>query len=157
MISADDIEAMGFDYYNLEEKETKMTPQQMLLQYHETAGLDIGEYMPQNIKELDAMDAGIKTRYQSLSQFRLDLVEEEFEEVRLSDTKENLLKELADLVYVTYGLAVTFGLDLDEALVRVHQNNMGRMYQPDGTIKRRDDGKILKNKDYPKVDLGDLV
>ena len=34
---------------------------------------------------------------------------------------------------------------------------MGRMYQPDGTIKRRDDGKILKNKEYPKVDLADLV
>lgn len=67
------------------------------------------------------------------------------------------LKELADLVYVLYGYANAMGYDLDEAFRRVHENNMGRMYQPDGTIKRREDGKIIKNKDYPKADLGDLV
>lgn len=67
------------------------------------------------------------------------------------------LKELADLVYVCYGRARVMGYDLEEAINRVHGNNMGRMYQPDGTIMRRDDGKIMKNKDYPKVDLSDLV
>ena len=56
-----------------------------------------------------------------------------------------------------YGYANTRGWDLDEAVRRVHDNNMGRMYQPDGTIKRREDGKIIKNKDYPKVKLEDLV
>ena len=49
------------------------------------------------------------------------------------------------------------GYDLDEAVRRVHINNMGRMLQPDGTIKRREDGKIIKNPDYPKVKLDDLV
>ena len=72
-------------------------------------------------------------------------------------TTESELKELADLVYVIYGYANAMGWDLEEALQRVHDNNVGRCIQPDGTVKRRDDGKILKNKDYPKVDLGDLV
>lgn len=67
------------------------------------------------------------------------------------------LKELADLVYVIYGYAQSLGYDLDEALYRVHSNNLGRMYQPDGTIKRREDGKVIKNPDYPKVDLRDLI
>lgn len=67
------------------------------------------------------------------------------------------LKELTDLVYVIYGYANAMGYDLDEALRRVHQNNVGRMYQPDGTIKRREDGKIIKNPNYPKVELGDLI
>ena len=67
------------------------------------------------------------------------------------------LKELADLVYVCYGYANACGYDLDEAIRRVHENNVGRCVQPDGSIKRREDGKILKNEDYPKVDLGDLV
>ena len=67
------------------------------------------------------------------------------------------LKELSDLVYVIYGYALARGWDLDEAVRRVHENNMGRMYQPDGTIKRRADGKIEKNKDFPKVNLEDLV
>jgi predicted HAD superfamily Cof-like phosphohydrolase len=60
-------------------------------------------------------------------------------------------------VYVIYGYANARGWDLDEALYRVHSNNLGRMYQPDGSIKRREDGKIEKNDSYPKVDLGDLV
>ena len=70
-------------------------------------------------------------------------------------TKE--LKELSDLVYVIYGYANVRGWDLDEAVRRVHENNIGRCIQPDGSIKRREDGKILKNKDFPKVELGDLV
>ena len=73
------------------------------------------------------------------------------------DSPENELKEMADLIYVLYGYARVKGYNLDKAVERVHQNNMGRMYQPDGTILRRDDGKVLKNKDYPKVELGDLV
>jgi hypothetical protein len=91
------------------------------------------------------------------------LIHEEF--VELSDEMwvdinfcpEDELKEMADLIYVLYGYARVKGYNLDKAVERVHQNNMGRMYQPDGTILRRDDGKVLKNKDFPKVDLGDLV
>jgi hypothetical protein len=91
-----------------------------------------------------------------------DLIHEEFNEwletwsYSLGDTEENL-KELSDLVYVIYGYALSRGWDLDEAVRRVHENNMGRMYQPDGTIKRREDGKIVKNPEYPKVDLSDLL
>jgi len=87
------------------------------------------------------------------------LIGEEFDEwtkegMRKSETD---LKELADLVYVLYGYALAMGYDLDEAVRRVHENNVGRCVQPDGTVKRRADGKIIKNKDYPKVDLSDLV
>lgn len=67
------------------------------------------------------------------------------------------LKELADLIYVIYGYANAMGWDLDEAVRRVHENNIGRCIQPDGTIQRREDGKILRNKEYPKVSLEDLV
>lgn len=67
------------------------------------------------------------------------------------------LKELADLVYVVYGYAEAMGWNLDEALIRVHENNMDRMYQDDGTIRRREDGKIVKNPNTPKVYLEDLV
>jgi predicted HAD superfamily Cof-like phosphohydrolase len=74
-----------------------------------------------------------------------------------NEDPENELKEMADLLYVLYGYARVKGYNLDKAVERVHQNNMGRMYQPDGTILRRDDGKIIKCEGYPKVDLGDLV
>jgi hypothetical protein len=86
------------------------------------------------------------------------LIEEEFFEWQNELPKTfGDLKELADLVYVIYGYAIAQGLDLDEALVRVHQNNIGRCIHPDGTVQRREDGKIIKNPDYPKVQLEDLI
>ncbi len=69
----------------------------------------------------------------------------------------NDLKELADLVYVIYGYANACGYNLNEAITRVHQNNLGRCIQPDGTVQRRFDGKIIKNPDYPPVVLVDLL
>jgi hypothetical protein len=93
--------------------------------------------------------------------FRFSLIEDEFDEFfhERHEAKDAAaaLKELADLVYVCYGYASTFGWNLDEALARVHQNNLGRCIQPDGSIQRRADGKILKNPDYPKVELHDLL
>ena len=85
------------------------------------------------------------------------LMHEEFQEWLNENEHEAELKELADLVYVIFGYANAMQWNLDEAVRRVHANNMGRMYQPDGTILRREDGKIIKNKDYPKVNLSDLV
>lgn len=92
----------------------------------------------------------------------IKLIKEEFfewreEVIKVPHSPEEELKELSDLVYVIYGYSNTMGWDLSEAVSRVHSNNMGRMKQDDGTIKRREDGKIMKNKNYPKVDLKDLV
>ena len=86
------------------------------------------------------------------------LITEEYEEWvdTQFDTAENL-KELSDLVYVIYGYANAMGWDLDEAVRRVHQNNLDRVIQPDGMIKRREDGKILKRENPPKVVLEDLL
>ena len=90
------------------------------------------------------------------------LIREEFDEWLIEVLNPNgsnvaELKELCDLIYVIYGYALNRNWDLDEALTRVHENNMGRMFQDDGTIKRREDGKVIKNPLYPKVDLGDLA
>lgn len=86
----------------------------------------------------------------------MTLINEEYTELLDSDTMENELKELADLVYVIYGYALAMDYNLEEAIRRVHENNIGRCVQPDGTVKRREDGKIMKNPDHPPVDLGGL-
>lgn len=85
------------------------------------------------------------------------LIIEEYKEWVMTDDPEEELKELADLLYVIYGYCYQQDWDIDEAVKRVHANNLGRCIQPDGSIKRREDGKIIKNKQYPKVDLSDLV
>lgn len=131
MITEHDLEAFG--YWSYETQEPQKTPTEMVKEYAKTSG--------------QKPDAGLYA----------ELITEEFEEWVGEFAPVPELKELADLLYVIYGYANARGWDVEEALRRVHKNNMGRMYQPDGTIKRRADGKIEKNKDYPKVDLSDLV
>jgi len=83
------------------------------------------------------------------------LIQEEYGEWKteyLQDTKEDQLKELADLMFTCYGYAEAKGWDLEEAFDRVYQNNKGRCTgEVDVT------GKAIKDKNYPKVYLGDLI
>lgn len=72
------------------------------------------------------------------------------------ETKERILKESCDLVYVVVGLCVAMGLPFDEAFKRVHESNMSKLGE-DGKPIYRDDGKILKGPNYKKADLSDLV
>jgi predicted HAD superfamily Cof-like phosphohydrolase len=132
MINSDDLEAFG--YYDGQGKPTHKTPMEMVEEYQ-----------------------SITKQVPSPSLYEV-LMKEEFQEWLDAESGSlEELKEMADLIYVTYGRAYAKGWDLGEALRRVHKNNMGRMYQEDGTIKRREDGKIVKRPGYPKVNLGDLV
>ena len=69
---------------------------------------------------------------------------------------EEALKELSDLVYVCYQYAVNMEWDLDEALHRVHLSNMSKLDE-DGKPTYREDGKVLKSKNYQPPTLTDLV
>ena len=69
---------------------------------------------------------------------------------------EEALKELADLVYVCYQYAENMNWDLDEALHRVHRSNMSKLDE-DGKPTYREDGKVLKSKNYRPPTLTDLV
>lgn len=71
-------------------------------------------------------------------------------------SKAELLKELADLVFVCYQMAALLGMDLDEAMDRVFKSNMSKL-GPDGKPIRREDGKVLKGDGYRPPELLDLV
>ena len=86
---------------------------------------------------------------------RLMLVKEEYAELISATDEENLIKELADLVYVTYGYAATFGWNLDEAVRRVHASNMSKL-DDEGEPIFREDGKVLKGPNYKEPYLEDL-
>ncbi|MEA1938220.1 MAG: nucleoside triphosphate pyrophosphohydrolase family protein [Pseudomonadota bacterium] len=66
-----------------------------------------------------------------------------------------LLKELADIQYVLSGFAVTFGLPLENAFIRVHQSNMSKLV--DGKPLKRPDGKVLKGPNYRPPEMEDLI
>lgn len=59
---------------------------------------------------------------------------------------------LADLAYVVYGTALTFGIDLDEVVAVVHRANMTKL-GPEGRPIMREDGKILKGPGYLPPDI----
>lgn len=71
-------------------------------------------------------------------------------------SRAHLLKEMADLQYVLSGMAVAFGLPLEEAFERVHESNMSKL-GPDGKPIYREDGKALKGPNYQPPVLDDLI
>jgi NTP pyrophosphatase (non-canonical NTP hydrolase) len=69
--------------------------------------------------------------------------------------REELLKELSDLVFVCYQFATAFNLDLDEAMRRVFESNMSKLDEQ-GNALFRPDGKVLKGPNYKPPNLSDL-
>jgi predicted HAD superfamily Cof-like phosphohydrolase len=65
-------------------------------------------------------------------------------------------KELADVLYVTYGTADALGIDLPAVFVEVHRSNMSKL-DADGRVLRRADGKVLKGPGCRPPVLDDLV
>ena len=61
---------------------------------------------------------------------------------------QQLARELADVVYVCYGTAHAFAIDLDCALRQIHQSNMSKV-GPNKIV--RGDGKVLKPDSMSKV------
>jgi predicted HAD superfamily Cof-like phosphohydrolase len=65
-----------------------------------------------------------------------------------------LARELADVVYVAYGTAVTYGIDLDAVLAEVHRANMSKLADDGRPIIR--DGKVQKGPNFRPPDLSVL-
>ena len=63
---------------------------------------------------------------------------------------------LADIAYVVYGTALTYGIDLDSALREVHRSNMSKLGN-DGKPLIRDDGKVLKSERYFPPDIASVL
>lgn len=63
-----------------------------------------------------------------------------------------LAKELADLLYVCYGMAVDFGIDIDKVFAEVHSSNMSKL-DKDGKVIYNDLGKVMKSDLYRPADV----
>lgn len=95
-----------------------------------------------------------------LVELRVRLIKEEQRELideLVADQieKEKVAKEIADLLYVTYGLAAAIGLDIDRVFSEVHRSNMSKLGD-DGKPVLREDGKVLKGPNYSPADLSFL-
>lgn len=66
-----------------------------------------------------------------------------------------IAQELADVVYVAYGTALAYGIDLDAVIAEVHRANMSKL-GPDGLPITRD-GKILKGPRFRPADIAAVL
>jgi predicted HAD superfamily Cof-like phosphohydrolase len=86
---------------------------------------------------------------------RIRLIHEEFEELKEAMAKNDLVgiaKEMADLLYVVYGTAVSYGIDMDAVFREVHRSNMSKV----GGYKR-EDGKWVKPATYSPAAIESIL
>lgn len=122
-------------------RKKKLTPFEMVKQFHVTYGLPIVE------------TPGHPT--EDRIKLRRDLISEEYWEYDRAVEKGdliNLAQELADILYVVYGAALEYGIPLDEVVAEVHRANMSKL-DSDGSVLRRSDGKVLKGPNYKAPDI----
>lgn len=66
---------------------------------------------------------------------------------------EHIAREMGDVLYILYGTALVYGIDLDAALEEIHRAAMDKM---DAGL-RRDDGKIIKPPGFVPPDMSKAV
>lgn len=106
--------------------------QRMVAEFHETFDIAV-ETVPRVPDE-------------ATRSLRVRLIQEEFGELQEALGQRDaaaVAKELADLLYVVYGTAVSFGIDMEPVFREVHRSNMSKI----GGHKRAD-GKWVKPPTY---------
>ena len=88
---------------------------------------------------------------------RIDLIEEEYNELKQAvysydGTITDVADALCDILYVVYGMAHSYGIDIDECFREVHVSNMSKLGE-DGKPIYREDGKVVKGPNYRPPDL----
>jgi len=71
-------------------------------------------------------------------------------------TREEVVKELSDLVFVCYQFAATYDIDLDKAMTLVFESNLSKLDEQGKPIYR-EDGKVLKGPNYQPPKLADCL
>ena len=82
----------------------------------------------------------------------LEAADELYADPENAARRTDLVKELADLVFVCYQFAAAFNIDLDDAMNRVFDSNMSKLDE-NGCPIFRADGKVLKGPNYKEPDL----
>ena len=92
---------------------------------------------------------------EKINQLRLNLIEEELDELKEAMSNKDLLEvadALTDILYVTYGAGHAFGINLDKCFEEVQKSNMSKLDESGKPIYN-DSGKVMKGPKYFKPDL----
>ena len=90
---------------------------------------------------------------------RYDLIKEELDEFEAAIKSRDLTEiadSLTDILYVTYGAGIAFGIDLDKCFNEVQRSNMSKLGE-DGKPIYNEHGKVMKGPKYFKPDLSKFL
>lgn len=102
---------------------------------------------------MDASNQG-KDDSKYATDLRIRLIDEEFNELVEAigwGDRVQIAKELADLVYVVVGTAITMGIPFNEVFGALQISNMSK-FDENGKATYRDDGKVLKGPNYQEAE-----
>ena len=94
-----------------------------------------------------------------INKLRIDLIEEELEELRDAINKKDLketVDALTDILYVAYGAGHAFGVNLDKCFEEVQNSNMSKLGK-DGKPIFNENGKVMKGPNYFKPNLSQFL
>ena len=92
-------------------------------------------------------------------ELRIELISEELNELWDAFDAHDIVEvadALTDILYVTYGAAHAFGIDIDKCFDEVQRSNMSKLGE-DGKPIYREDGKVQKGPNYFKPDLKKIL
>ena len=92
---------------------------------------------------------------EKIIELRKKLIEEEFDELKQAINEKDLVEvadALTDILVVTYGAGVAFGINLDKCFEEVHRSNMSKLSE-DGKPIFNEFGKVMKGPNYSKPNL----
>ena len=117
-------------------------PQKKVKEFHERYGLVVSDH-----PDLGS-DVGVRI-------LRSNLIAEELAELNAALMASDIVEvadALGDLLYVVYGAAVSFGIDLEPVFDEIHRSNLTK----DGG-GHRGDGKVVKGPDYEAPRLKEIL
>lgn len=103
--------------------------------------------------------ANQKMSKEQLCKLYQDLITEEYCEFIVEKDPNNKFKEALDIVWVITQYANAQGWDLDKGMNLLVQEYKSKFLDENGNIHPiyREDGKLLKNKGFKKLDLNELA
>ena len=116
----------------------------------------VGKFMKtfgQEVKEKPSLSS------EKINKLRIDLIEEELEELKSAMSANDLLEvadALTDILYVTYGAGHAFGINLDKCFEEVQNSNMSKL-DDNGKPIFNDSGKVMKGPKYFKPNLNKFI
>jgi len=83
---------------------------------------------------------------------REKLILEELKELVDAKTLVDVADALGDLLYVVYGSAVTYGIDLEPVFAEIHRSNMTKLWGG-SEIRKNEYGNVIKPTTYSPANI----